>query len=175
MSLAIPRMGRRMNGRDLQALLTANAQAFNVPLTEQALSGGRFRDVDFSPTASAPAQPMKAAPVDVSHLRPVELGEQPIYQRQGRDVGAGYISNPFSDEGRRRIGKQFREAPLGGHVRNALEGQELFGHAITNQQGRMAEQVIAGAMAVGIGVPTFLAGVQQLAGDQQTPGTIPMY
>lgn len=99
--------------------------------------------------------------------------------RQGQvdaayQYGQQYLNNPLDAKGRARMGRQFMNAPLGGHVRRGLEGQELFGHTVTGDQALMAERAIAGAMAVGIGVPTFLAGVQQLTGDQQTPGTIPM-
>jgi hypothetical protein len=66
--------------------------------------------------------------------------------------------------------RQFWEAPLGGHVRGALEGQEVFGHTIDRDQARMAEQGLAGLTAVGIGVPAFMAAVQQLStpADQNT-------
>jgi hypothetical protein len=104
-------------------------------------------------------------------------GATPIYvrdyQRDGRDVGAGYLNNPFDEEGRERIGQQFWEAPLGGHVRGALEGQELFGHRVTGGQARMAEQGLAGLTAVGIGVPTFLAAVNQLS-TPPDQGAIPL-
>lgn len=86
----------------------------------------------------------------------------------------GYLNNPLEDAGRERIAQQFMQAPLGGYVRDGLAGREVFGHTITNQQARTTEQVLAAAMATGIGVPTFLAGVQGLMGDQQTAGTIPM-
>ena len=100
-----------------------------------------------------------------------ELG--PSYQMRGRDVGAGYLNNPFDEAGRGRIGRQFWQAPLGGHVRSALEGQEVFGHTITKGQARMAEQGLAGLTAVGVGVPAFLAAVNQLS-TPQTPDTIPL-
>ena len=85
----------------------------------------------------------------------------------------GYAQNPLEDDGRARIGQQFMQAPLGGYVRDALDGQEVFGHRITNQQARMAEQGLAGLTAVGIGVPTFLAAVNQLS-TPQDQGTIPL-
>lgn len=98
---------------------------------------------------------------------------KPGYQGGGRDVGAGYLSNPFNETGRKRIGRQFWHAPLGGHARNALEGQEIFGHTITAGQARTAEQGLAGLAAVGVGVPAFMAAVNQLS-TPQTPDTIPM-
>jgi len=100
-----------------------------------------------------------------------ELG--PTYQLRGRDVGAGYLNNPFDKTGRGRIGRQFWQAPLGGHVRSALEDQEVFGHTITKGQARMAEQGLAGLTAVGVGVPAFLFAVNQLS-TPQTPDTIPL-
>jgi hypothetical protein len=95
------------------------------------------------------------------------------YQNDGRDVGAGYLNNPFDAAGRQQIKRQFLHAPLGGHVRGALEGQELFGHRITGGQARMAEQGLAGLTAVGIGVPTFLTAVHNLT-TPQSAETIPM-
>ena len=94
----------------------------------------------------------------------------PSYQRGGMDTGAGYLSNPFDEEGRQRMGQQFWEAPGGGHVRRALTGREVFGHKITGGQARLAEQGLAGLTAVGIGVPAFMAAVQQLSTppDQNT-------
>ena len=99
--------------------------------------------------------------------------EKPSYQRGGLDVGAGYLNNPFDEAGRGRIGRQFWQAPLGGHARNFLEGQEIFGHTITAGQARTAEQGLAGLAAVGVGVPAFMAAVNQLS-TPQTPDTIPM-
>ncbi|MCE2835444.1 MAG: hypothetical protein LW834_00330 [Cyanobium sp. 49614_E6] len=84
----------------------------------------------------------------------------------------GYAQNPLEEEGRARIGQQFMQAPLGGHVRDALDGQEIFGHTITNRQARMAEQGLAGLTAVGVGVPAFMAAVQQLS-TPQDQNTIP--
>ena len=100
-------------------------------------------------------------------------GRTPSYQRDGRDVGAGYLNNPLDEEGRQRMGEQFWEAPLGGHVRRALTGQELLGNRITAGQARMAEQGLAGLTAVGVGVPAFLAAVSQLT-TPQSAETIPM-
>lgn len=95
------------------------------------------------------------------------------YQQDGRNVGAGYLSNPFEETGRERIGLQWWEAPLFGHVRAALQGQELFGHRITAGQARTAEQAAAGLLATGIGVPAFLAAVQGLS-TPRDQGAIPM-
>jgi hypothetical protein len=94
----------------------------------------------------------------------------PVYQRRGRDAGAGYLSNPFEARGRRDIGLQLMEAPFGGHVRRGLEGAELFGHTVTPLEALRTEQGLAGLTAVGIGVPAFLAAVQQISTppDQNT-------
>jgi hypothetical protein len=95
--------------------------------------------------------------------QPVAPARTPSYQRDGKDVLAGYLSDPL---------EQLLEAPLGGHVRHALRGQEIFGHKITGGQARMAEQGLAGLTAVGIGVPAFMAAVQQLS-TPQDQNTIP--
>ena len=97
----------------------------------------------------------------------------PLYQRDGRDVGAGYLNNPFDEGGRQRIGEQFWQAPLGGHVRRALTGQELFGNRFTDEQALITERTLAGLAAVGVGVPTFLHAVNQLT-TPQSAETIPM-
>lgn len=98
--------------------------------------------------------------------------------RQGQvdaayQYGQQYLNNPLDAKGRSRMERQFWEAPLGGHVRGALEGQELFGHQITRGQARMAEQGLAGLTAVGVGVPAFLAAVNQLT-TPQSAETIPL-
>jgi hypothetical protein len=94
----------------------------------------------------------------------------PLYQARGRDVGAGYLNNPLTGEGRTQIGRQFWNAPLGGHVRAGLDGQEIFGHTIDRDQALMAERGLAGLLATGVGVPAFMAAVQQLTtpADQNT-------
>jgi len=85
----------------------------------------------------------------------------------------GYAQNPLEEQGRERIQQQFMQAPLGGYVRDALDGQEIFGHKINNQQARMAEQGLAGLTVVGVGVPTFLAAVNQLS-TPPDQGAIPL-
>ena len=102
-----------------------------------------------------------------------QQASQPLYQQEGRNRLAGYVSNPFEEEGRRQIGRQFWSAPLGGHLRSALAGQEVFGHTITGGQARVAEQAAAGLLATGVGVPMFLEAVRGLT-TPQTQGTIPM-
>jgi hypothetical protein len=89
----------------------------------------------------------------------------PDYQRKGQAGLRGYASNPLEEAGRNRITNQFWEAPLGGHVRSAAEGLGLEA-----DHARMAEQGLAGLTAVGIGVPAFMAAVQQLSTppDQNT-------
>ena len=99
--------------------------------------------------------------------------EMPDYQREGRAHLGGYLSNPFEEEGRARIGTQWWEAPAGGWIRRGLEGQEIFGHTITGGQARVAEQAMAGLTAVGVGVPTFMAALNSLT-TPQSQGTIPM-
>ena len=83
----------------------------------------------------------------------------------GYDSMQGYLQNPLEEEGREAMAYQFLEAPLGGHVRSAAEGLGLEAdHAL------MAERGLAGLTAVGIGVPAFMAAVQQLStpADQNT-------
>ena len=117
----------------------------------------------------------RGSPVDQEAVNQMvhEAAATPEYQRGGQDRLAGYVSNPFEEEGRERIGRQFWEAPLGGHLRSALTGQELFGHTITGGQARVAEQAAAGLLATGVGVPMFLEAVRGLT-TPQTQGTIPM-
>lgn len=86
--------------------------------------------------------------------------------------GQQYLNNPLSAKGRARMGRQFWEAPGGGHIRRGLAGQEVLGHTITDEQAHLAEQGLMGLTAVGIGVPAFLAAVQQLS-TPQDQNTIP--
>lgn len=123
-------------------------------------TGANGEFVEAYDSSVGPALPSRAAAV-------------PAYQAQGRDVGAGYVNNPFDAKGRGRIGRQFWEAPLGGHLRSALAGQEVFGHTLTGGQARVAEQAAAGLLATGVGVPMFLQAVHGLT-TPQTQGTIPM-
>ena len=97
----------------------------------------------------------------------------PLYQREHRNVFGGYFNNPFTDEGRRAIVRQGVHAPAGGHVRRLLAGQEVFGHTITGKEAWMAERAVAGATAIGVGLPALMAAADQLNGSQ-TPGTLPM-
>lgn len=119
------------------------------------------------------AQLAKNDPSVAKAVIPGFLEGKPVYQQDNRDLGGGYLSNPFEEEGRRQIGQQFWQAPLGGHLRSALAGQELFGHAITGGQARVAEQAAAGLLATGVGVPMFLQAVHGLT-TPQTQGTIPI-
>jgi hypothetical protein len=105
--------------------------------------------------------------------RDARAGERSARQArvdEAYQYGQQYLNNPLDAKGRSRMERQFWEAPLGGHVRGALEGQEVFGHTIDRDQARMAEQGLAGLTAVGIGVPAFMAAVQQLStpADQNT-------
>lgn len=117
------------------------------------------------------APPQYQAPAgSVSHINATRL-----YQQEGRGRGAGYLNNPFEAEGRKAILRQGLSAPLFGHLRSALQGQEVFGHTITNAQARMAEQAAAGVLATGVGGWGLLEAIDALNGDpQQTPGTMVM-
>jgi hypothetical protein len=96
-----------------------------------------------------------------------------LYQQEGRGRLAGYANNPFDEQGRQAILRQMMSAPMGGHIRSALQGQEVFGHTITNAQARMAEQAAA-ITATGVGAWGFLGAIDALNGDSQTPGTMPI-
>ncbi|MEB3259189.1 MAG: hypothetical protein VKP63_01015 [Cyanobacteriota bacterium] len=119
------------------------------------------------------AQLAKEDPAVAKAVIPGFLEGKPVYQQDNRDRGGGYLNNPFEEEGRQQIGRQFWQAPLGGHLRSALAGQEVFGHTITGGQARVAEQAAAGLLATGVGVPMFLEAVRGLT-TPQTQGTIPM-
>jgi hypothetical protein len=96
-----------------------------------------------------------------------------LYQQEGRGRLAGLLNNPFDERGRRAILRQVISAPGGGHIRSALQGREVFGHTITNAEARMAEQA-AVITATGVGAWGFLAAIDALNGDSQTPGTMPI-
>lgn len=110
---------------------------------------------------------------DEATRQKIKRESMPFYQMEGRDKLAGYANNPFEEEGRLQIGRQFLSAPLGGHVRRAAEGQEIFGHKVTRGEARVAEQALAGLTATGVGGAAFLAAIDDLNG--QTSGTMPMY
>ena len=113
--------------------------------------------------------------------RRAKLGEEPdlVQRSYTHDFGdpanpfgpkqisgfGGYVQNPLEEEGRRRIGQQFAQAPLGGYIRDAAA---VLG--LQNNHAILAERGLAGLTAVGIGVPTFMAAVQQLSTppDQNT-------
>lgn len=125
--------------------------------------------------ASAAQAPAAEAPPGPQVRYSAPEGEQPLYQADGRDRLAGYLSNPTTHLGRQRMLEQAMEAPAGGWVRRGLEGQEVFGHTITNAQARMAEQAAAGVLATGVGGWGLLEAIDALNGDpQQTPGTMVM-
>jgi hypothetical protein len=111
--------------------------------------------------AAAPAPAASAAPAGARSDRAQRAAE--AYQ-----FGQQYLNNPFTAKGRARIGRQFWQAPLGGHVRSAAEGLGLEA-----DHARLAEQGLAGLTAVGIGVPAFMAAVQQLS-TPPDPNTIPL-
>jgi len=98
--------------------------------------------------------------------------------RQGRvaprdDRYSQYYADPrenynIFDEGvRDRLWTSMVHAPIGGYVRRFGEDQLGLsrGHARLLEMG-------AAASAVGVGVGTFLAAVQSLNENTQTPGTI---
>jgi hypothetical protein len=119
---------------------------------------------------SAAAGSSYQAPVGaVPHINATRL-----YQQEGRGRLAGLLNNPFDEQGRRAILRQVISAPGGGHIRSALQGQEVFGHTITNAQARMAEQATVGVLATGVGSWGLLSAIDALNGDNQTPGTMPM-
>jgi len=122
------------------------------------------------PRQATPIVDRASAILNRDQARREKLGNQPHYQRSGRDHLAGYVNNPLEASGRAQIGRQFLQAPLGGHVRSALEGQEIFGHRISGTEALYTERGLAGLTAVGIGVPAFMAAVQQLStpADQNT-------
>lgn len=105
--------------------------------------------------------------------RAKERVQRPAKVEDAYAYGQQYLNNPFDAKGRKRMGQQFMEAPLGGHVRRGLEGQELFGNKITAEQALYAERGLAGLTAVGVGVPAFLAAVNQLS-TPQDQNTIPL-
>lgn len=174
----------KQQGGTLAALLDRQASAFDVEVTpemaRQALPEVLQQAV--AETARRPAADTAPQAVSIDGLRPdaAELhyrapagaledsrGHIPALQ--------GYLSNPLEEQGREAIAAQFWEAPLGGYVRAGLDGVDLFGHTITPEQAHRSEQVLAAALASGIGVPTFLAGVQGLiGGNQQSAGTMPL-
>ena len=123
-------------------------------------------------TLASPITDRAQVVLDRDRARRERIAAVPDYQRKGQAGLRGYASNPLEDRGRAAIAQQFWEAPLGGHVRGALEGQEIFGHTIDRGQARMAEQGLAGLTAVGVGVPAFMAAVQQLS-TPQDQNTIP--
>jgi hypothetical protein len=100
--------------------------------------------------------------------RQERIAAVPDYQRKGQAGLRGYASNPLEEAGRNRMVNQFWQAPLGGHVRSAAEGLGLEA-----DHARLAEQGLAGLTAVGIGVPAFMAAVQQLS-TPPDPNTIPL-
>lgn len=126
-------------------------------------------------TRATPVVDRAQVVLDRDHRRQALIEETPDYQRKGRAGLQGYLNNPLDEDGRAAIATQFMDAPLGGHVRRGVEGVDLFGHQVSANQAHRTEQVLAAALATGIGVPTFIAGVQGLLGpDQQSSGTMPL-
>jgi hypothetical protein len=84
---------------------------------------------------------------------------------------AGYASNPFEEAGREAIARQLMSAPLGGHVRSALQGQTLplMENPINNHQARLAEQALAGVLATGVGGWGLLSAIDALNGGEPEP------
>lgn len=101
--------------------------------------------------------------------------KDPFYQRQGLWHMSGL--NPMSwgsAPGRRRAMYQMSQAPLGGHVRRAAEGAEMFGHKITPEEALNAERALAAVAYGGVGSVMALAAIDALNGNEQSPGTIPI-
>lgn len=188
----------REQGGTLDELLARNRQAFNVSPhvafgydeamrraehLRQAEAMARMQAGEIAydhggvggETLASPVVDRAQVVLDRDHRRRERIKATPDYQRKGRAGLQGYLNNPLDEQGREAIGTQFMESPLGGHVRSRLDGAELFGHTVTPEQAHRTEQVLAAALATGIGVPTFIAGVQGLLGpDQQSSGTMPL-
>jgi hypothetical protein len=176
-----PATGRRMPSA--QEIHRLTSQADDIPVEDFA----DHESLVASWNQGAPPPPPSAPPRDWGDMvYDHGTGEGPSLihqsaravktaQRQGvvndaYQYGQQYLNNPLAGKGRGRMATQFWEAPLGGHVRRGLQGQEVFGHTIDAGQAHMAEQGLAGLAAVGIGVPAFLSAVQQLTtpADQNT-------
>ena len=127
------------------------------------------------PAPGAAADPYNAQLADVT-LKPERM--HTAYQGQGRGHLGGYMNNPLDAEGRQAAMQQFVHAPLGGHLRSALQGQAIpgFDHTITNKEARMAEQAAAGVLATGIGGWGLLSAIDALQSNNtpQTAGTMAM-
>ena len=109
-------------------------------------------------TLASPITDRAQVVLNRDRARRERIAAVPDYQRKGQAGLQGYASNPLEGAGRERMANQFWEAPLGGHVRSAAVGLGLEA-----DHARMAEQGLAGLTAVGIGVPAFMAAVQQLS------------
>jgi len=151
-------------------LVSREQAARDLPVAEAmaAAERGEMAYDHGDPNGAGGATPVMGraqAVLDRDQARRERIAAVPDYQRKGQAGLRGYASNPLEEAGRNRMVNQFWEAPLGGHVRAAAEGLGLeAGHA------RMAEQGLAGLTAVGVGVPAFMAAVQQLSTppDQNT-------
>jgi hypothetical protein len=156
----VAEMQRRAPGRAGLYREAAARQALDgVPAPESPLP-------DVVPTADGRYRAPAAAVPRINATR--------LYQQDGRGSGAGYLNNPFDEQGREAMLRQFWSAPLGGHVRAGLQGQEVFGRRITNGQARVAEQAAAGVLATGVGSWGLLSAIDALNGNPQTPGTMPI-
>ncbi len=93
------------------------------------------------------------------------------YQANGRGHMAGYANNPLDPAGREAIVRQLTRAPLGGHVRRALEGHTLpmMHQPVSNEQAHMAERALAGVLATGVGGWGLLSAIDALNGGEPEP------
>lgn len=144
--------------------LVASWQA-GTAAPEPPAAGPAWGDMAYDQGTGERATPIIQGRAQENLDRRARVAAVPRYQRSGRDSLQGYVSNPLEVSGRRAMGRQFWEAPLGGHVRSFAEGMGLEAN-----HAQMAEQGLAGLTAVGIGVPAFMAAVQQLTTptDQNT-------
>lgn len=96
------------------------------------------------------------------------------YQLRGRDRLQGYLSNPLEKAGQQAIARQLMHAPLGGHVRHALQGQTLplMDRPVTNMEARIAEQALAGVLATGVGGWGLLSAIDALNGSDPDPQAV---
>lgn len=97
-----------------------------------------------------------------------------LYQQEGRGHMAGYLNNPLEEAGRQAIAQQLMAAPLGGHVRHALQGQTLplMDRPVTNMEARIAEQALAGVLATGVGGWGLLSAIDALNGGDPDPQAV---
>lgn len=96
--------------------------------------------------------------------------DQAYWDARGERLRSGYslAENPFDEEGRGRLAHTLWNVPMGGYVQNPLTQMGM-----NPRHARWAERGVA-ATATGVGAATFLAAVDALNGNTQSPGTIPI-